>query len=330
MFLYSSGSWNDIELLWIRAGEQIRQRGSIARENELWIERRIQGMKKSVRARTQKNPEAVIANQVTARLAIQSANLLLRPGAAPLRTFAQSEEARCDARMPRLKQDRGDSVTGTQLLGSWSETKAAQRAADMGVLGRLVGALDGGAQLLPADIGECRALRYQRAQLQSGEVVFSTAYLRETKSISYWVKVHYPDEGYFAAKVLYFLKVVRKPLAGEAEAQEDPAEAAAAEEYASEAPGGTLRLAVCDLYGPLTKTSNYAGDFWLALGRGRGRRDPPVPEQRHLAFPVELDTISRKFLWYDGTTQGACMIPENRGYMFYEYPQNIASDVIPE
>ena len=79
--MYFSGRWNDIELLWIRAGDQIRQRGSINREPELWIEREIQAMKKSMRARAVQNPEAVIANQVTARLVVQSANMLVSPGA---------------------------------------------------------------------------------------------------------------------------------------------------------------------------------------------------------------------------------------------------------
>ena len=151
--------------------------------------------------------------------------------------------------MERLKQDLGDSVTGTQLLGSWSHTTAADRANDVRVLGGVVRHLAGGAQLLPAAVGECRALRYQRARLQSGEVVFSIDYLRARKSVSSWVKVHYPYEGsaggnYYAAKVLYFLKVVRKPPAGEAGAPDDEAGAAAAEEAASEAPGGTLGLAV--------------------------------------------------------------------------------------
>ena len=54
------------------------------------------------------------------------------------------------------------------------------------------------------------------------------------------MKVFYPDEGDYAAQVLYFLKVVRKPP-GEAEAPEDQAKAAAVEESASEATGGSLR-----------------------------------------------------------------------------------------
>ena len=39
-----------------------------------------------MRARAVEVPEAVIANHVTARFAIQSANLLVSAGAAPLRT----------------------------------------------------------------------------------------------------------------------------------------------------------------------------------------------------------------------------------------------------
>ena len=48
---------------------------------------------------------------------------------------------------------------------------------------------------------------------------------------------------------------------------------------------------------------------------------PPKPAE--VAYPVELATIDRKVIWFDRTDSTAQMIPEQRGWIFVEYPDNL-------
>lgn len=319
----------------------------------------IQLMKRSMRYRSTHNSEAVIVNQMLARFPALSRNLV-SDSVKPLRTFQQSRELDRDLQLARKNQERGDSSSMAQLLGSATATSTAERRADLCVLHRMVSELADSAELLPADsLENCVIRRFKRAQLPTGEVIWSGDYQAAFKSVSNCGLVEYPGEGHC---VSHFLGISRKrgsngavsaqseggaaaagpgDGAGEVEAgggaatlgTESGAVAARPNEAAqrveagppqSEAADETLWLAVCDVYGPLTQVNTFAGDFWLAPSSGLV---PPKPHE--VNYPVELATISRKVVWCDGSHPDAQMVPAHRGYIYQEYPQNIPSMDFP-
>jgi hypothetical protein len=222
----------NLHLLICRLVDQELARGKVAHSTEYWVENLIQWAKSTVRYRTTKYPELVLASDMLVDDAVARC-IAAHPG---LRGVVEGW-AHTDGRSLNFTCMDDAAVDGTQLLGSGRVVSAADRVVVESALVEYI------QQWHPAGWSEnmvaaADMLWYSYAHIRAAEILHSLRYTRPRSKVSYNVLCQYyegeeaEDVTRYIAQVQFFLKVSPGPAAcGD---QEQPAE--------------PLRLAISHLY----------------------------------------------------------------------------------
>jgi hypothetical protein len=241
----------NLHLVVCRLAAQEAERGLVAHSTEYWLENLIQWAKSTVRYRTTKYPELVLAGDILLDDAIA-------------RCCAQHEDVRAALRDWEHVDVLGSTFTnpdagssdGSQLLGRGRELGVAERGR-LGVDAAVVTFIE---RFAPPGwsldmVEQACVVLYTYAQSQRGEILHSTQYTRARSRVSYNVLCQlWDNEGggssssgvrepdYYVGKIKYFVKVVA-PAAMDVDGVEADVGAGAAA-----VPVTDLRLAVMDLH----------------------------------------------------------------------------------
>lgn len=305
----------NLHVLLCRLGDQERACGSVRQMTEYWIELVVQLAKSSVRYRTTKHPEKVLAMDVCVDEGLQLA--LVRWPEAELKGFKDWVPSRGYGRFMGwgiddapgggeggggeggrrvahylTRHGRLDfAQDGNMLLGvgkPLSRCKQAQMDAARQALRRLVHYTSpAGWTPALADEAVSQAVMYQYADIATYEHLYSRAYTRAWARVSHFVACQYVEEGddeddptRYVADVAFFCRAVLPGSSGDAAEAADDAAAVEAGEPAP--PVRVLRFAVADLY-RLEHRQRSVGKAYVARYPGRPAMAPYgvrlVPEE---------------------------------------------------
>lgn len=276
----------NLHLLVCRLVGQEVARGRVCHTTEYWVENLIQWAKSSVRYRTTKYPELVLASDMLVDWAI-AVRLATVPG---LRDVVEGWKP----------QHLGYNFTnpdvcdgGTQLLGSGRPLGADRKSEAVGAVVRFVEAW--------APVGwssgmveRAELLWYSYANVHGVELLHSTSYTRARVKVSYNILCHFYEGTstrvtQYIARVKYFVKV--SPPADHDSAEQPP----------------VLRLAICDMF-KLRNVDWGAGVVYHSPAYPRTADGEPKAVDMHVDAQG-VGPMQNKHAMACTTTDGAWFVP---------------------
>ena len=272
----------------------------------------VQKIKKFMHARAVSQPEAIVVREELLSMAVVMAQTQTTERLLSAEQRKEQKSAGGDATAGR----RRDHGRFEQLLGAPQKTNSVQQAEDVEALRQMLRDLpvEERGSYPAGDPNVWRVERYTRAELRSGELIWSSGRHRKGQRIGYWGLANWEGWGSFAAEVTRFLRVSGR----------DQPDSNRSGSTAGDADGGdevsVQRIAVCNLHAITEEQSFYAGRYYYTSASPSGTQ-PPKPANSN--YGVNLVAIEHKLIWFDGTASKAHMHRDMRRYIFVPYPNNL-------